>query len=197
MTAPVETESPWGWGSSKPLDIPDGYHYLIVDTKQTDNAPPDHCPTAQHWRSIDAACVDDRTWFEQHPERSLRIRELVPFEFNGPDPMMADGTLRATIVGRLDKASHHPAAVVVAVAAGELAPDVRFRLAVNIPDTWPSALTGIAAEATLLQFLRRLEDAPGFEFIKNFAHDLRERIRAKRPFKSRIMAQRSRRASRI
>jgi hypothetical protein len=41
-------------------------------------------PHAIHSSSIDRACEDNRIWFERNPNRLFRLREAVPFEFNGP-----------------------------------------------------------------------------------------------------------------
>ena len=41
-------------------------------------------PDAIHGKAIDKACEDDRIWFEQNVGKRFRLREVVPFEFNGP-----------------------------------------------------------------------------------------------------------------
>jgi len=42
---------------------------------------------AIHSKAIDAACEDDRLWFDAHPDHTSRVRRAVPFELNGPmDP---------------------------------------------------------------------------------------------------------------
>jgi hypothetical protein len=45
---------------------------------------PPNAPQAIHGKAIDEACEDDRVWFEQNENRQFRLREVVPFEFNGP-----------------------------------------------------------------------------------------------------------------
>ena len=39
---------------------------------------------ALHSAALDRASDDDRIWFEQHPSRNYRLREMIPFESNDP-----------------------------------------------------------------------------------------------------------------
>ena len=41
-------------------------------------------PDAIHGNAIDLACEGDRVWFEQNPDRQHRLRDMMPFENNGP-----------------------------------------------------------------------------------------------------------------
>ena len=41
-------------------------------------------PHAIHGKAIDLACDGDRIWFEQNPDRLHRLRDMIPFENNGP-----------------------------------------------------------------------------------------------------------------
>lgn len=41
-------------------------------------------PHAIHGKAIDLACEGDRVWFEQNPDRVHRLRDVIPFENNGP-----------------------------------------------------------------------------------------------------------------
>ena len=41
-------------------------------------------PDAIHGNAIELACEGDRVWFEQNPDRHHRLRDMIPFENNGP-----------------------------------------------------------------------------------------------------------------
>lgn len=51
-----------------------------------------------HSKAIDKASEDDRLWFEQHPGRSFRLRDAVPFEYNQQLPPAAEGVSWRTVV---------------------------------------------------------------------------------------------------
>lgn len=53
---------------------------LLLFAGSTMSGPVD----AIHGKAIDRACNDDRLWFEANAEREFRLRDPVPFEFNGP-----------------------------------------------------------------------------------------------------------------
>lgn len=61
----------------------------------------DEAPIAIHSKAIEKACEDDRAWFESNPEKTYRIRDMVPFEANqalGPAP---SGSSWRTVVALL------------------------------------------------------------------------------------------------
>jgi hypothetical protein len=55
---------------------------------------------AVHRRAIVLALEDDRTWFAEHPERHLRLRRLVLYEFNRPLGPLGDGFTWRVLVER-------------------------------------------------------------------------------------------------
>src|SRR4051794_14809898 len=86
-------------------------------------------PDAIHGKAIDLACEDDRVWFEQNQERGYRLREVEPFEFNGPIGDAPAGMTRRVLVAQAE--------------AG-----VRFRTPVGLPASLP---TEGASDAHLAQ----------------------------------------------
>ena len=46
---------------------------------------------AIHGKAIDRACGSDREWFEANPNRLFRLRDMMPYEINGPIEAPPDG----------------------------------------------------------------------------------------------------------
>jgi hypothetical protein len=46
---------------------------------------------AIHGKAIDRACESDREWFEANPNRLFRLRDMMPYEINGPIEAPPDG----------------------------------------------------------------------------------------------------------
>ena len=59
-------------------------------------------PDAIHGKAIDKACEDDRIWFERNVGQRFRLREVVPFEFNGPMGDPPKGMNWRAIIGQLE-----------------------------------------------------------------------------------------------
>jgi hypothetical protein len=55
-------------------------------------------PNAIHGKAIDLASEGDRVWFEQNPDRLLRLRDMTPFENNGPMELPPHGMTWQVIV---------------------------------------------------------------------------------------------------
>jgi hypothetical protein len=60
-------------------------------------------PDAIHRKAIDAACDGDRAWFENHPQRNFRLRDMVPYENNGPIEEPPPGMSWRAIVIQIEK----------------------------------------------------------------------------------------------
>jgi hypothetical protein len=65
-----------------------------------------HLPTpaeAIHGKAIDRACESDRAWFEANPNRLFRLRDMMPYESNGPIEAPPDGMSRRTLVVQVER----------------------------------------------------------------------------------------------
>lgn len=113
-------------------------------------------PRAIHGKAIELACNSDRVWFEQNPDRVHRVRDMIPFENNGPMELPPYGmTWRV---------------VVLQIKSG-----MRFRLVLALPDELPNEAVD---EKRLAEILKR--PAP-FPVKKVWKAVLKERRKAKRP----------------
>jgi hypothetical protein len=77
-----------------------------------------HLPTpaeAIHGKAIDRACESDRAWFEANPNRLFRLRDMMPYESNGPIEAPPDGMSRRTLVVQVERG-------------------MRLRMIVSVPD---------------------------------------------------------------
>ena len=72
---------------------------------------------AIHGKAIDGASENDRVWFEQNPDRVHRLRDMIPFENNGPIELPPYGMAWKIIVTQ--------------VKSG-----MRFRALVVLPEEW-------------------------------------------------------------
>ena len=52
-------------------------------------------------KAIDRACEADRLWFERHAHRQFRLRNVVPWEFNGPIEEAPPGKAWRVLVAQL------------------------------------------------------------------------------------------------
>jgi hypothetical protein len=52
-------------------------------------------------KAIDRTCESDREWFEANPNRLFRLRDVMPYEFNGPMRALPDGMSWRTLVARV------------------------------------------------------------------------------------------------
>ena len=60
------------------------HHEVNTERKQATGMDTLNPPDAIHGNAIDLACEGDRVWFEQNPDRQHRLRDMMPFENNGP-----------------------------------------------------------------------------------------------------------------
>jgi hypothetical protein len=58
-------------------------------------------PHAIHGKAIDLASEGDRVWFEQNPDRMHRLRDMIPFENNGPTELPPFGMTWRIIVTQI------------------------------------------------------------------------------------------------
>ncbi len=58
-------------------------------------------PDAIHGKAIDLARERDHVWFEQNPERLHRLRDMIPFENNGPMDLPPYGMTWRVIVTQI------------------------------------------------------------------------------------------------
>jgi hypothetical protein len=67
-------------------------------------------PTALHGKTIDRVNDDDREWFKANPDRTFRLREAIPFEFNSPIGEAGQGFRWRVLVARIEDGvrSHKP-----------------------------------------------------------------------------------------
>lgn len=103
-------------------------------------------PDAIHGKAIDLATEGDRVWFEQNPDRLHRLRDVMPFENNGPVELPPDGMTWKVIVTQIKSG-------------------MRFRMLVEMPDDLPNEgvddkhLTEIIKKAAPPEFKRILKAA--------------------------------------
>src|SRR6266436_1386004 len=71
-------------------------------------------PEAIHGKSIDRACRSDRDWFEANPNRLFRLRDMMPYEINGPIEAPPDGMSWRTLTVQVE-------------------PGMRLRLVLSVP----------------------------------------------------------------
>jgi hypothetical protein len=76
----------------------------------------DDFPTAVraiHGQSIDRATADDKSWFEGNPDRIFRLRDVMPFENNGPLEEPPDGTTWRALIAQMEPGKRLRAIVAV------------------------------------------------------------------------------------
>jgi hypothetical protein len=76
-------------------------------------------PHAIHSKAIDFAREGDRIWFERNPRRLHRLRDLIPFENNGPMELPPYGMTWRVIVTQINSG-------------------MRFKLPVALPEDLPN-----------------------------------------------------------
>ena len=88
-------------------------------------------------RAIECASEDDRVWFEEHPTRNWRLRDMRRFEFVDEDDVMPEGwTQRVVVI--------------------QHAPGYRQRWAcIIVEDIANSGEAGEPSEATIRKWFRR------------------------------------------
>jgi hypothetical protein len=69
---------------------------------------------AIHSKAIDRACKSDRDWFEANPNRLFRLRDMMPYESNGPIEVPPDGMSWRTLTVQVE-------------------PGMRLRLVLSVP----------------------------------------------------------------
>jgi hypothetical protein len=89
-------------------------------------------PDAIHGKSIDLASEGDRVWFEENPGRRHRLRDMIPFENNGPMELPPFGMTWRVVVT-------------------EIKTGVRFRLPVALPAELPNEGADDSHHSELLQ----------------------------------------------
>lgn len=57
---------------------------------------------AIHAKVIDRTCEGDREWFEANPNRLFRLRDMIPYENNGPIEAPPDGMSWRTLIVQLE-----------------------------------------------------------------------------------------------
>jgi hypothetical protein len=58
-------------------------------------------PTAIHAKAVDLASEGDRIWFEQNPDRQHRLRDVIPFENDGPIELPPYGMIWKVLVTQI------------------------------------------------------------------------------------------------
>lgn len=106
---------------------------------------------AIHERVIELATLGDAAWFENHPERRIRIRNAVPLEFNEDVGPSRYGMILQTLVLEAQPGVRirQPIALSVMVAIDELGDEELFGLFMQVaPPEAKDALKALRA-ATL------------------------------------------------
>jgi hypothetical protein len=119
----------------------------------------------------------DEIWFDLHPQRRLRAREILPGELEEVAPDVAAKTprLRCVIVGLVKRG-------------------IRVRTPMSLPPGIEASDLQVFGDDELLGLLDT--SARNNPVMQHLVHELRESSRATRPIKSRLLAAKSRRASR-